>query len=195
MKSAWRAAGESRARLQAALKSTGEAGAVVSKDLEDAVEWLKRMPTAQRDAILQRALPPASERGETVDAMLTWEQAVEMSNNGVEIGAHTVTHPLLSYEDAASVARELEESKRAIEQKLGKPVRAFAYPNGDWSESVRDQVAQSGYRCAFTTRPAWTDRSENPYTISRVLLHEGNITRQDGEFSPAMLALTLAGRA
>jgi hypothetical protein len=78
---------------------------------------------------------------------------------------------------------------------LGKEVRAFAYPNGDWNESVRKQVANARYRCAFTTRPAWYDRSENFYTISRVLLHEGNITSRSGEFSPAMLDLTLAGWA
>lgn len=195
VKGAWRANAETRQRLQAAMREAGNPGAAACGDLEVAVERLKRMPTKQRDAILHQALPAVSDQLETVDAMLTWEEAAEMANGGVEIGAHTVTHPLLSYEDAASVARELQDSKRAIEQRLGKPVRAFAYPNGDWSVTVRDQVAQTGYRCAFTTHPAWHDRSENPYTISRVLLHEGNIAAQDGKFSPAMLALTLAGRA
>jgi peptidoglycan/xylan/chitin deacetylase (PgdA/CDA1 family) len=155
------------------------------------------MPMERRNAILHRTLPTDgnSDGPEDVDVMLTWDQAREMSDAGVEIGAHTVSHPLLSHEDAASVERELKLSKQTLEERLGKKVRALAYPNGDWNERVRKQVEDTGYRCAFTTRPAWHDRDENLYTISRVLLHEGNITAQNGEFSPAMLNLTLAGWA
>jgi peptidoglycan/xylan/chitin deacetylase (PgdA/CDA1 family) len=155
------------------------------------------MSTKRRNAILESILPGdcVSNDPKEVDAMLTWEQAKEMSIGGVEIGAHTVNHPLLTYEDKAAVEGELMLSKQTLEARMGKEVRAFAYPNGDWNESVRKQVVESGYRCAFTTRPAWYVPGENPYTISRVLLHEGNITTQDGNFSPAMLDLTLAGWA
>ena len=166
-------------------------------DLETIVDWLKRMPTEKRKAILERTLPTnwSAHIQEEVDAMLTWDQAREMNDAGIEIGAHTVTHPLLTYEDAPIVEREVKVSKETLEEKLGKKVRAFAYPNGDWNESVRKQVEGAGYRCAFTTRPAWYHRNEDPYAISRILLHEGNITAQKGEFSPAMLHLTLAGWA
>jgi peptidoglycan/xylan/chitin deacetylase (PgdA/CDA1 family) len=194
VKKAWRTP-STRERMRSALSESWEAGAAARADLEAVVDWLKRMRAERRNAILERILPAGgnSDGGEEIDAMLTWDQAREMSDAGVEIGAHTVSHPLLSYEDEASVESELKLSKQTVEEKLGKKVRAFAYPNGDWDERVREQVAKAGYRCAFTTRPAWHDRSENPYTISRVLLHEGNITTHDGEFSPAMLNLTLAG--
>ena len=196
MKKAWRTPSR-RERMQSALSESREAGTPAHADLEAVVDWLKRMPTERRNAILDR-MPPAEGNPncrEEVDAMLTWDQAREMSDAGVEIGAHTVSHPLLSYEDEASGERELKLSKQTLEEKLGKRIRAFAYPNGDWNERVRKQVEETGYLCAFTTRPAWYDHDENPYTISRVLLHEGNITAQDGDFSPAMLDLTLAGWA
>jgi peptidoglycan/xylan/chitin deacetylase (PgdA/CDA1 family) len=166
-------------------------------DPEPIVEWLKRMPTEKRNAILRTMLPASESPSgqEEIDRMLTWDQAREMSDSGVEMGAHTVSHPLLSYEDKAYIERELQLSKQTLEEKLGKSVRAFAYPNGDWNEMVRKQVTDTGYRCAFTTRAAWYDRSENPYTVSRILLHEGNITAEPGEFSPAMFELTLAGWA
>lgn len=172
-------------------------GKAQQPDIEGVVDWLKRMTTEKRNTLLQTMLPPdASAAGQTeVDAMLTWDQAQEMSEAGIEMGAHTVSHPLLSYEDAPIVERELKQSKRTLEERLGRKVRAFAYPNGDWSPSVREQVVDADYRCAFTTHPAWYDRGENPHTISRVLLHEGNITALNGEFSPAMLDLTLAGWA
>ena len=160
------------------------------------MECLKRMPAKRRDAILQRGLPAVESDGRgQIDSMMTWEQAREMSRAGVEMGAHTVSHPLLSYEEPATVECELRLSKQMVEEKLGKPVRAFAYPNGDWNDRVSKQVEQTGYRCAFTTHPDWHDSRENQFTISRVLLHEGNITTQDGKFSPAMLNLALAGWA
>jgi peptidoglycan/xylan/chitin deacetylase (PgdA/CDA1 family) len=195
VKKAWRNPAVSE-RIRATFRDLAPANAAPA-DLGPIVEWLKRMPTEKRNAILKKILPAdgSANSQEEIDEMLTWDQAREMSDAGVEMGAHTVSHLLLSYEDAASVERELQLGKQALEEKLGTKVRAFAYPNGDWNESVRKQVADTGYRCAFTTRPAWYDRSENPYAVSRVLLHEGNITGQTGEFSPAMLDLTLAGWA
>ena len=74
-------------------------------------------------------------------------------------------------------------------------MRTFAYPNGNWDERVRQLVKEAGYERAFTTRPGWYDQRQDPYTIRRILLHEGNVTDRDGRFSPAMLSLTLAGRA
>jgi peptidoglycan/xylan/chitin deacetylase (PgdA/CDA1 family) len=186
-----------RQQVQSAWRESGEKGVetLAATDMEGIVEWLKRMPAKRRDAILDRMVPPegSEDTSSDVDTMLTWEQVRELSEAGVDLGAHTVTHPLLSYEDEGSIERELSVSKEDIEKRLGKTVRAFAYPNGDWNEVVREKTAKGGFECAFTTNPAWYCRRENPYSVSRILLHEGNITAQDGKFSPAMLDLTLAG--
>jgi len=191
---AWRTSSR-RARLQSAARETAEANVAACVDLERLVEWLKRMPANERNVLLERMLSTSGngDGGADVDCMLSWDQARELSDAGVEIGSHTVSHPLLTYEDASSVEQELLLSKQTLEEKLGKKVRAFAYPSGDWSERVREQAARTGYGCAFTTQPSWHDRRENRYTISRVLLHEGNIASHQGQFSPAMLDLTLAG--
>jgi peptidoglycan/xylan/chitin deacetylase (PgdA/CDA1 family) len=193
---AWRKSSR-RARLQSAARETAEANAAASVDLERLVEWLKRMPASERNVLLECMLGTSGngDGGADVDYMLSWDQAREMSDAGVEIGSHTVSHPLLTYEDASSVERELLLSKQILEEKLGRRVRAFAYPSGDWSERVREQAAKAGYGCAFTTQPSWHGHCENPYTISRILLHEGNIAGHEGRFSPAMFDLTLAGWA
>jgi peptidoglycan/xylan/chitin deacetylase (PgdA/CDA1 family) len=186
-----------REQMKTALSDLRGAKAAVHADLVEAIEWLKHMPTEKRNTILER-IGPAEQSGDgydEVDSMLSWEQALEMSNAGIEMGAHSVSHPLLSYEEDAAVERELRLSRQALEARLGKQVRAFAYPNGDWNERVRKQVEQAGYQCAFTTSATWYSRKENPYTIPRVLLHEGNVTGSNGKFSVAMLNLTLAGWA
>lgn len=164
--------------------------------LEDAVEWLKRMPAVKRQSILEGLLPRASREGtEAVDAIMTWEQVTEVQNQGIEVGGHTVTHPLLTYEDDKTVEQELCVGRKLLEEKLLKPVRAFAYPNGDWDQRVREKVKEAGYVCAFTTEARRYGRKDDSFAIPRFLLHDGNVTGFRGRFSRAMLNMTLAGWA
>lgn len=72
------------------------------------------------------------------------------------IGAHTLTHPMLAKHDAAFVRRELDESRRILEERLGRPVRHLAYPVGDPTSAGPREFAlarELGYASAVTTRP------------------------------------------
>lgn len=162
--------------------------------LDWVIEYFKRMPGGQRNQLLSPLLSDRSQSRETDSAnrMLSWDEVTEMSQGGIEFGAHTVTHALLPYEDEATIEREVREAKLTLEKTLKKKVSAFAYPNGDWNPRARARVAAAGYKCAFTTQPGWYRRGQDPYTIRRILLHEGNVTGREGEFSPAMFTLTLA---
>ena len=193
LRRAWRVP-SSHARVKSVLSWVAGQNKDRVAEVEDIVEWLKHMPAEKRRLLLERLLPAEnSGDADEADSMLTWNQVIEMSRDGVEIGAHTVSHPLLSYENDPTVEHELSISKQTLEQKLGRKVRAFAYPNGDWDDRVRCWVEQVGYECAFTTKPGWHDCGEDPYTIRRILLHEGNVTGRNGQFSPAMFSLALAG--
>jgi peptidoglycan/xylan/chitin deacetylase (PgdA/CDA1 family) len=189
-------------RLLAALSGPQAAGILaeiarkkgVSADIdgEAAIEYLKHMPAAQRNEILTSLLPVDSGAAGP-DRMMSWEQLRKMGRDGIDIGGHTATHPLLTYESDEAVRRELNECREVLQQKLGTAVRSFAYPNGDFDGRVRQAVANAGYGWAYTTREGWYVRGEDPYTIPRYLLHEGNITGPDGKFSPAMFSFTIAG--
>jgi peptidoglycan/xylan/chitin deacetylase (PgdA/CDA1 family) len=170
-------------------------GAEQAADLEEIVEACKRMPAAERrrflDALPLWAEPQAAPYA--ADQMLTWDQVKEMSSNGIDFGSHTVTHPLLTYENDVAVQHELTASKQALEERLGKEVQAFAYPNGDWNDRVRKMVKDAGYQVAFTTQRGWYLAGQDPYAIPRIMLHEGNVTGLNGRFSRAMLSLRLSG--
>jgi peptidoglycan/xylan/chitin deacetylase (PgdA/CDA1 family) len=74
----------------------------------------------------------------------------------VTIGAHTLTHPMLAKHDEAAARAEMVESKRIIEEKLGRDVRHIAYPVGDpGSAGQREfRLARAcGFETAVTTRP------------------------------------------
>ena len=92
--------------------------------------------------------------GSSLPAMLTWEQVRVMAVGGIDFGAHTVSHPILTRLPTREAEREMTESRKAIEERLGRAVDLFAYPVGrrsEYSQEVVDAVARSGFRAALTT--------------------------------------------
>ncbi|GAC1388681.1 MAG: hypothetical protein NVSMB49_01580 [Ktedonobacteraceae bacterium] len=104
---------------------------------------------------------------------LTWEEVLTMEASGfVSFGAHTMHHPVLGYvTDTKEVVYEVEESRRVIEQRLGHPVRTFAYPIGKM-EHIGDiglqAVASAGYRWALTTIEETNTPETNPHLLRRL---------------------------
>ncbi len=106
------------------------------------------------------------------DLMMTDDQVRELHAAGIEIGAHTMTHPILTRIDAAAAAREMRESKARLEEITRAPVLCFAYPNGrparDYGRGHVELARQSGFVLALST--AWgaaTARSD-VYQIPRI---------------------------
>jgi peptidoglycan/xylan/chitin deacetylase (PgdA/CDA1 family) len=64
------------------------------------------------------------------DAFMNWQEIKEVSEAGISIGAHTVSHRILSGLSGKELEEEIIESKNEIEQRLGKRVISFAYPAG-----------------------------------------------------------------
>lgn len=129
--------------------------------LEAALTYLKQLPdearaTAAEDlTIALRSNPERPKR-----LMLTWDEVDALRGLGFSVGAHTVTHPILSRLTPDRAWEEIHGSKAAIEHALGAPVRAFAYPNGgpdDYNESVTRLVQDAGFACALTTRRGLND--------------------------------------
>jgi peptidoglycan/xylan/chitin deacetylase (PgdA/CDA1 family) len=188
---AWRDP-KGRKQLQGSLAKA--VGAKPFQDgIEGIVETLKHMAASQRKSLVESALGGEGNTTADGDAMLTWEEAAAMQAAGVDIEAHSVTHPLLVYENDSALNQEVQDGKRVLEERLGKKVRAFAYPNGTWDGRVRKVVEESGYECAFSTTRGWHRRGDDLFAIRRIMLHEGSVTGPRGRFSPALLSLRLSG--
>jgi len=78
---------------------------------------------------------------------------------GIAIGGHTAEHPILARAPRAVQAREIGEQRRELAGWLGRPVTAFAYPNGrpglDYTAETLSLVREAGYDDAFTTAPGF----------------------------------------
>jgi peptidoglycan/xylan/chitin deacetylase (PgdA/CDA1 family) len=80
--------------------------------------------------------------------MLSWGQVQEIASAGIEIGAHSHSHPELDQLPDNKLLWELRTSKDLLEQYIGVPVDALAYPFGYWSRRVQGAVRSTGYRSA-----------------------------------------------
>ncbi|MGH3321232.1 MAG: polysaccharide deacetylase family protein [Streptosporangiaceae bacterium] len=86
--------------------------------------------------------------GEGDRRMLSWTQLAEIAASGVEIGAHSITHPELDLLPPRRARDEVTAPRKTLEDRLQVPVRSFAYPFGYYDARVRAAVAQAGYLSA-----------------------------------------------
>ena len=103
---------------------------------------------------------------------LTTEQVLEMQEVGVDFQSHSWAHRDLPGLADAELDRDLRESRLLLEQLLGRPVLALAYPRGRHDERVRAAARRAGYAYAY----ALPERPEpsGPYSVPRVGVHLGN---------------------
>jgi peptidoglycan/xylan/chitin deacetylase (PgdA/CDA1 family) len=95
--------------------------------------------------------------------LLTWSQIEEMSRYGVSFQSHTRTHPDLTRCSDAEALDELAGSRAEIEDHVGRPVDALAYPFGSFDTRVAELTERAGYRSAWAAglaRPGGPFRSE-----------------------------------
>lgn len=91
----------------------------------------------------------------------------DVANDGLHIGSHTVSHRWLPHLDAATVTAEVRDSRAALEDLLGAPVRDFAYPMGGWDARVRDAVGAAGYTTAVTVDRGLQTERRDPLAVRR----------------------------
>lgn len=112
--------------------------------------------------------PHWEDAGRPPGSMLSAEDLRQMDASGMEIGSHTVNHVRLPEVSDAALASELNDSKRTLEDLLGKPVESFAYPYGTWNEHCEDAVERAGYRQACTTQTGAALKDGNRYRLRRL---------------------------
>jgi peptidoglycan/xylan/chitin deacetylase (PgdA/CDA1 family) len=118
--------------------------------------------------------------GQTPYAM-TWKQVKELSDAGVDIQSHSLSHPYLThrrhtnFDDKAYntwLQRELVESKKILEHQTGHEVTFLAYPYGDYDHSVVASAAHAGYLAAMTCESGPVRRGSDPLRMRRLAVEK-----------------------
>lgn len=103
------------------------------------------------------------------DSYLNWDEIKRISDSGlVEIGSHTIDHLQLSSLDTNSQKFQILESKKILEQKLGKAINSFAYPYGKFNQISVNLVKQAGYTNATTVAASEYQMPEGIFTLNRI---------------------------
>lgn len=150
-----------------------------SKFIRQTIGQLKYMRFEERDRI-SKDIAARCKVGCSGQMMMTDDMVRDLHVRGMEIGAHTVTHPILSQLSDSEAKQEVHESKSYLESLLRTRVTSFAYPNGRFGKDLTSRdvniVRDSGFDVAVTTDwGAVTAASEN-LALPRVGISGGNMT-------------------
>lgn len=105
------------------------------------------------------------------DLMMRSEQVLELHRMGMQIGAHTVSHPILARLPRAEAWDEIVQSKRTLEGIVGADVTLFAYPNGkpgeDYGPESVELARKAGFAAAVSTQPGVSNRGTDLFQLRR----------------------------
>lgn len=109
--------------------------------------------------------------GVPTDLMLTTTQLRELRTSGMQIGAHTVTHPIMARLSLEDARQEIVGSREALQDAIGEPISLFAYPNGkpgiDYLAEHAKLVGELGFAAAVCTGWGAADRTTDPMQLPR----------------------------
>ncbi len=164
---------------------------------EKLVTALKAVPYAQLDACLAEVLA-ALEADVPPQAgdMLSWDDVRRLHRWGVEIGAHTVYHPILANADDRTAAAEIVGSRDRIAAELGEAPRHFAHPNGgptDFLDRDVATVAGAGFVSAVTTIEGINQADTDRFRLLRFNVHEERFRAPTGIISRALFFSSTSG--
>jgi len=104
------------------------------------------------------------------DSLMTAADIRKWVNDGMEIGAHTATHPHLPTLASMQAEEEIRSAKRELETIARRPVELFAYPYGEWSAQVQAAARKVGFKAAYATDRGAARHELDLFAIRRVIL-------------------------
>lgn len=132
---------------------------------------LQALPPSERERVMQDLRAQAGGRagsGRAPRSLTTGELRQVAMSRYVEIGAHTVSHPVLPRLGPVEQRREVQQSRADLETMTGAPVRSFSYPHGTHSPETRAIVAEAGFSRACCSEEDVVTRRSQPLALPRL---------------------------
>ena len=104
---------------------------------------------------------------------LSRDEVVSLASGDlIEIGAHTVTHPLLTALVPDAQVQEIQKSRDDLEAIVGHAVTQFSYPYGGYADDTLSIVQRTGFTCACSTKAGMVQRTADRFQLPRVQVHD-----------------------
>jgi len=157
------------------------------------LETLKQLPF---DALMKRldsawarwGFQAAARPDDDVQPM-SWDEARDLRRRGFTIGAHGLTHAILTRETKERAFAEIEASLAKVSSELRTRCQTFAFPNGNYNSELTRHALRCGATTVMTTEPMWTDGCSLFSRLPRIQLFAG-FSRSRIELKIALAALT-----
>ncbi|ODV05759.1 MAG: polysaccharide deacetylase [Rubrivivax sp. SCN 70-15] len=138
--------------------------------IEALIGALKYLGPAARDAAVQRVARACAATLPN-DLMMSSAQVRALRAGGMQVGGHTVSHPILARLTDAEARAEIQDGKHALEALLDAPVTAFAYPNGkpgtDYAPTHARMAREAGFELACSTAWGSAGQATEPFQLPR----------------------------
>jgi peptidoglycan/xylan/chitin deacetylase (PgdA/CDA1 family) len=111
---------------------------------------------------------------EQPNAVIGWDDLRRLAKEGLALGSHTQTHPILTQIPLEQVRQEVRGALQDLRREIGNVLPVFAYPNGNNNVAILDVMKEEGYTLAFTAEGGFNNLNlRHPFEI-----HRTNITRR-----------------
>ena len=140
--------------------------------------FLRELDAEERMLVLEelRVWAGAEPGARSTHRMLTVDELLTLVKDGqFDVGAHTVSHPVLSRLTPVEQQREIHQCKRGLEEWLGREVSSFAYPYGsrsDYTAETTRLVAGAGYESACGNFPGFVWQGNDCLQLPRLLMRD-----------------------
>jgi peptidoglycan/xylan/chitin deacetylase (PgdA/CDA1 family) len=115
---------------------------------------------------------------------VSWDQLSEMHAGGMEIGSHSVTHPVFSALADDRIYDELARSKEIIENRLGAGIRSFSLPRGFGVPNLKGLAGRCGYSYVCNSRLGYVDtKTFAPFDIGRIAIKRHGSFREFASYA------------
>jgi peptidoglycan/xylan/chitin deacetylase (PgdA/CDA1 family) len=158
------------------------------KDIKFSSEYLKdkskilKMPESEKKKHIEEIKNKYSIQREA----MTISEVTEIAKiPEVLIGSHTINHAITKNCSDTESEFEISESKKILENWIGKEIKYFSYPNGDFSKREEKYLCKYKYKLAFTTEQKFISKEykDKLYYLPRFSIND------DGSFSENLLRM------
>lgn len=125
-------------------------------------------PELHQRGMVGNFFPPTRYANAGGELLINWDQVLEMDRAGMEFGGHTIDHKDLTAVSPEEMRRQLVDGKARMEEKLGHPIYAFAYPFGAFNPRVVAETGNAGYKAALILCCGYEVSSDGLLTLPRI---------------------------
>ncbi|MFH1038924.1 MAG: polysaccharide deacetylase family protein [PVC group bacterium] len=140
---------------------------------------LKTLYEEEREELFRRIKEQLAVTKKNPARILSGKEIREMARAGIDFGAHTVHHPILTRIPPRRAQTEIIDSRMQLGKIIGREVTGFCYPNGeagDFDDVIKGMVRHAGYEYACSTIEGVNDAASDPYALKRTWTSEPSLS-------------------